>query len=287
MIIPDYFIIEPTRVCNFSCFMCPNRFYKQNEKGHMELLTYTKIINQIAPYAKAIQLYWMGEPLLHPHILDFIKIAKRETKANVIVSTNGSLLTPNFSDALLNTGIDKLIIDVDASSPVTYSKVRRGGDYSSLVASIKYLLAKNQNTDIILQFLDFKINRADLPGFFSQWEDEPCSLRVDWIDTWAGQMPELASLAYSISPYFGETRMPCADLWHKATINYLGEINLCCHDYKRIHSFGNIIDTDLIKIWNSIELNVIRESHLLGVFNGLCKNCIEWAKESEYEELMV
>ena len=34
-IMPSYYIIEPTNHCNYSCPICPNRLYANDEKGYM------------------------------------------------------------------------------------------------------------------------------------------------------------------------------------------------------------------------------------------------------------
>jgi len=266
--------------------MCPNRFYKKTEKGHMSIDTYNTVINQVALFAEAIQLYWMGEPLLNPNIIKFIEIAKLKTMAIITISTNGSLLIPEITDELLATGLDKIIIDIDANTPAVYSKIRSAGSFESLISNVEYILSRSKNTEVILQFLDFKINHSEQDQFIDRWQRENCKTRIDWIDTWANQMPELANLAHSISPYANEIRRPCADLWHKVTVNYLGDVNLCCHDYNPLYNFGNINRDNVIDLWNAAPLNNIRETHISKTYNGLCKDCVEWAMDEEYKELV-
>jgi len=119
--------------------------------------TFEKIIEEIKPYASLIQLYWMGEPLMNPNIFEFINMVKSRTKATIILSTNGSLLSDHVSDKLLLTKLDKLIIDVDAATKDTYQEIRSKGDFDQLLNNIEYIISRNiDTTEIILQFLDFK-----------------------------------------------------------------------------------------------------------------------------------
>lgn len=285
MFIPQYYILEPTRLCNFSCFMCPNKNYRGNEKGHMNLENFKFIVEQIAPFAETIQLYWMGEPFLHPYILDMIHFIKNNTKAKLIISTNGSCLQKSICDQLIHSKLDVLIIDVDATNEETYKKIRTGGDFNVLINNIKYLLSVNYSINVYLQFLEFNLNKDEKLSFVHKWENENCNVSFSWVDTWANQMNELVCHAESLSPYSTEMRGPCADLWNKMVINYLGEVNLCCHDYKRIYKIGNLLNNSVPEIWNNNTMQLLRKHHINAHFTGLCKNCVEWAKESEYLEL--
>ena len=44
---PVYYGIEVTRHCNFACIMCPNSQYSNNERSHMDMKLYKKIINPL------------------------------------------------------------------------------------------------------------------------------------------------------------------------------------------------------------------------------------------------
>ena len=85
---PVYYGIEVTRQCNFRCIMCPNQQFAKNQKGHMDIDLFNKIIHKIAPYAEIVKLHWIGEPLLHPQIIDLIKIARSNinTKLNLVTT---------------------------------------------------------------------------------------------------------------------------------------------------------------------------------------------------------
>ncbi len=290
MIYPLICIIEITRFCNYNCVMCPHKEIAIENQGNMSINTFMKIIDESCDFVKVYQLYWMGEPFLNPHIFDMIKYIRTKSNAVIVVSTNGSLLNSDLSKRIISSGIDKLIIDIDSGNNADiYSMIRCGGDFETVVKNVEdlILLNKENNIEIILQFLHFKINSEQLNIFMQRWKDKKCTLRIDWIDSWANQMPELIDMASEISPYADEERKPCADLWHRITINYKGEVNLCCHDYRGTIVFGNINKSNLIQIWNSDRLNKIRNNQNQGIYKELCENCIEWAKEFEYEEFLL
>lgn len=288
-IIPKVCIIEVSRYCNFQCFICPHKSMKMEEQGNMSLELFKKIVDDTCQFIEVYQLYWMGEPFLNKSIMEMIHYLREKSTASIMVSTNGSLLTERLCDEILQSGINKIIIDIDTGdSEQIYDSIRIGGNYPKLIKNVKYLISQNKTnkTEIILQFLHLKANTEQLYLFKELWKDTACTLRVDWIDTWANQMPELKDLAVEISPYVNEERKACSDLWFRATINHKGQVNLCCHDYKGLYVFGDLNENSLLDIWNSKSLNELRTQQMRDQFTGLCSNCIEWAKEEEYEEFM-
>lgn len=286
--LPQYYVIEPTSICNFKCSICPHSLDGELKEGYMTFDLFKKIIRQIKGNAKAIQLYWMGEPLLCPHLFDMIKYAKSHTSAKIMISTNGSLLSTENIKLLLNSGLDKLIISCDASSSQEiYVGIRNGGNINKLNENIENLLqlSKESPIKIELQFIEMFINKSELEGFKKRWENKNCKITISCLYDWAGQMPRLATLSDNLSPVRNTNRTPCCDLWNKMCVHFNGDVSLCCFDYGSKVTLGDANRTSLKRIWNGMKINEIRKSHLQGQFAmPLCSQCNAWAVESEYEE---
>lgn len=287
--LPPFYIMEPTNFCNYECVMCPNRFYKNKDLGIMSLSLFKRIIDEISKYAVYIQLYWMGEPLLNKNIAYMIKYIKSSTKAKVIMSTNGSLLTPQIIELLCESGLDTIIISLDAiDSQNIYSKIRCGGDIENVINNTEFLLQNNNSMKVILQMLCFKDNCFEREKIVKRFKKYNYELRLSWLDTWAGMFPEIADMADEISPMRHKERGPCADLWYKATIHWDGSLALCCHDWNWQLNLGNVGETSLYQLWNSENMKKLRLLHTQRCFDQipLCRNCIEWAIVDEYYEFI-
>jgi len=77
--------IEITNRCNLSCSFCaPHR----RSPGLMSPEMFDRILCQIRPYADYIYLHVLGEPLLHPEILELLRIAA-DHNIMVNLTTNG------------------------------------------------------------------------------------------------------------------------------------------------------------------------------------------------------
>jgi MoaA/NifB/PqqE/SkfB family radical SAM enzyme len=76
---PYEVIIDPTNICQLRCPLCPTGSRQsQTPRGRMDLTTFSRAIDILAPYALHVYLHNWGESLLHPDILDFILYAKRK-----------------------------------------------------------------------------------------------------------------------------------------------------------------------------------------------------------------
>ncbi len=79
--------VEITNICNLSCHFCPK---SKREQKYMSLSSFEIILKEIKPFTDYIYLHVKGEPLLHPHIGEFLDLAhSRGFKVNI--TTNGSL----------------------------------------------------------------------------------------------------------------------------------------------------------------------------------------------------
>ena len=99
--------IEITNICNMNCSFCHG--HKRALK-RMNSEEFTHILDKLTGQTKFLYYHLMGEPLTHPLLPDFIKLAG-ERGYKSIITTNGTLLKKR-GDALLSAGIHKINISV-------------------------------------------------------------------------------------------------------------------------------------------------------------------------------
>lgn len=107
--------LEITDVCNLNCAFCPGtrrapRFLPRED---FETLT-----DRLRGKTEYLYFHLMGEPLLHPELEDFLRIAG-EKGFRVLLTTNGTLLPARGemllrSDALLKTNISLRSFEANA-----------------------------------------------------------------------------------------------------------------------------------------------------------------------------
>ena len=90
--------VEISNICNLSCSFCPGT---TRTPKRMNTKDFEIVLNKIKPYTDYIYFHLLGEPLCHPDLEAFLKIAE-DMKFKVIITTNGTLLNKN-KDILLNS----------------------------------------------------------------------------------------------------------------------------------------------------------------------------------------
>ena len=285
-IMPVYYILEPTNRCNYACGICPNRLYTEDEKGFMPIELFERIINQIKDYAEVIQLYWVGEPLLHPEISKMIALCKRHTSAKIMISTNGSLLSEDVILNLISNRLDKLIVSMDAAeSEEIYRMIRINGDLLTLNGNVMALLNHASELDITLQFILTNTNETEKEKFIKKWDKRGVKISIQCLYTWANQLSELRDESFYLSPMVGTTQTACSDLWYKMPIHWNGKVSRCFFDWSFNNTIGDANTQSIAEIWNSDKLRQLRYQHYNKIFDCLCGQCDAWAVESEYETL--
>lgn len=118
--------VEPSFLCNLECQMCP-RMIQGHREGLMPRERFEKLI-PLLPYLDAVVLTGFGEPLINPHLAEFIAIISG-AGARPCLSTNGTLLTPARARAILEAGVNHVQFSVDAGTAETFERIRVGAKW--------------------------------------------------------------------------------------------------------------------------------------------------------------
>ena len=104
--------LELSSECNFDCQMCFRHSFSA-PVGSMSADVLQAVRREIAalPHLKEVVLGGLGEPLLHPQIIEMIAFLKQRG-IWVTLTTNGALLEP-LLDQLLAAGADKIAISFE------------------------------------------------------------------------------------------------------------------------------------------------------------------------------
>jgi radical SAM protein with 4Fe4S-binding SPASM domain len=139
---PEALQIEVTNKCNFNCQMCIRHVWKAKPLD-MNLALYGKIAKSCFPKLKKLALYGFGEPFIHPKILEMLRTARKNLPEDgeIIVSTNGSLITPKIVKEI---GVDSISFSIDTVNQAKLSRVREGSNFRLIAENIESL-AKNRD----------------------------------------------------------------------------------------------------------------------------------------------
>ncbi len=174
-------LIELTDHCNLNCIMCANRKAPHGiPMGFMDFKLYKKILDEVdLSKAWSLELFWLGESLLHPKFDDIMEYTLRAlegTKSHINLHTNGIFV--DEKKAMLFFKFKEkfpwITFSIDALKQKTYSKIRRGGNVELVNKNLKnfILLRKKHNfqyPNINIQFILMEENAHELKEFVDYW----------------------------------------------------------------------------------------------------------------------
>lgn len=274
---PSVVLIDTISYCNLKCSMCPH-VHMRRKPGIMSWNLYRKIIDEIALENPEAQIWitFFGEGLILKDLPEKIRYAKDSGLKHIDFNSNGNLLNYENSKQLIEAGLDRLLVGIDAFEPETYAKNRVGGDLNKAVEGVLtyHKLLKEIGRDgqsVCVQFVEMENNRGEMKKFIDFWNAQGVPVKVRPMISWAGKV-EAANLKQDMQ------RLPC--YWAMNTINITdtGEIALCSVDLECEVPMGNIRDRTIKEAWKS-KLRVFRELHRSGQWDKLpekCRNCMDW-----------
>jgi putative metalloenzyme radical SAM/SPASM domain maturase len=121
------------------------------------------------PTAEVLILNGIGEPLLHPLLNEFIKTAKTRMPPGSTVGfqTNGLLIDDKVAHGLIDAGLDKICLSIDAVDPQGFRLIRKGGELSGVLSAMQALrltrIRHNAALEIGIEFVLRRDNIAKLP----------------------------------------------------------------------------------------------------------------------------
>jgi len=167
---PTKLFVETTTRCNLNCFMC----VKQNRgsevrEGDFSPELFTRL-EAALPHIEALVLNGVGEPLLNPYLESFIHMAKKLMPASgwIGFQSNGLLMTQLRAVSLVDAGLDKVCISIDAISPEQFKKMREGGEVAAVDMALSALnrartLCNRPEVKVGIEFVAMKSNISGLP----------------------------------------------------------------------------------------------------------------------------
>lgn len=286
--------VELTNICNANCIFCAYQ-YLTRKKMVMNDEIYLKALNEYCRMGggELMLEVTVGEPTLDKNLIKRIKEARNRKEITIIETiTNGLLLDKVGIEALLNSGISRILISTTAFDEEIYKKIYRNEDYNRLKRNVFNLLKLNKEfgepVDITLIFKsNLTMKRTlKLPDYQPLKKFPHKVLFTIDFDNWAGLIKQEDLLDGMYMRYRGSLeKEPCFWLYHGPIIYADGKIGLCgCRDLNANSELivGNIKTDRIIDIWQSKKVKELRERYKKGAFPNICQKCTNYCNLELY-----
>lgn len=251
--------LETTNRCNANCIFCAREHALP--PCDMDLDLFKSIIDQ-CPEAKVVQTQGFGEPLLYPHIVEAVEYAAK--KHDVVFYTNGALLTEELSQALLDTGMWRLIFSVDDMTKEKYEYFRPPLKWDILLENVnrfqRMRTKGGYKTLTTVRMCETKENRPYINQAKDFWRK-----RVDVV-TSAPEVDIPPPTELRETPYvIGRPILDCPFPYNYLSVKSNGDMVLCCRDWFHIYTSGNLHDNTVKELYyEGKEYDRLRQSHKTG-----------------------
>ena len=274
--------LEVNASCNLKCVMCvmgnPDYVNPLAHSPLMDQTLYIRLMDQARQHGlPAMTFGFLSEPLLRKELADMIDLARVSGIMDIRLGTNGALLTRKVSRELIDAGLTRLEISVDAVNEATYRRIRRGADLHTIKANILGFLEERDragaNLPILrLSFLRLPDNQDEENDFLMEW--------LDKADLFSIQDPiyfEDAPISRTVrfGPSSIDASYRCAQPWQRLIVRANGDIYPCCSLYGLEMKIGSANDSSIKEIWDHAAMSNLRTLHKEGRFreNKICAHC--------------
>jgi pyruvate-formate lyase-activating enzyme len=285
---PEVVLIDNTSACNLCCSMCDHKNMRQYRKVQtMDYGLYTRLVDEIArenPRARVWQIFF-GDPFLCNDMPQRIRYAKEQGLTDVVLNSNGMLMTPDKGRAVIEAGLDAMYVGIDAVRAETYEQIRVGGKYETAVNNVlayRDILVAHGRPDqkLFVQFVISDINEDQVEEFTRFWTEAGVAVKIRPKVSWAGLVE-----ATNLQANQAVRRKPC--YWLMRTINICadGRVALCSVDVHCRVPCGDVNTSTIKELWQAGPLATYRRQHLDGRYDQLpemCRQCSDW--QSGYAE---
>jgi radical SAM protein with 4Fe4S-binding SPASM domain len=292
---PPFITTELTNFCNLNCPQCSSGSgIMSRERGFMAVDLYKKIMKELSPYLYNVNLYFQGEPMLHPSFVSFIENCPG---AYTVVSTNGHFLSEETSEKIVCSGLKRLIISLDGTDQKTYSTYRINGSMDKVLNGLNNITKAKEkyksSLKIEIQFLVNRFNEHQVPLVKQLARKFHTSLNfksmqiIDKSDisSWLPKTRRFRRYRVKEGEYVLKNSLPdrCPRLWFNPVITWDGKVIPCCFDKDAEFVMGNLNDDSFRDIWNGPKYRIFRRSILTGRHMiEICRNCTSGLSGARY-----
>jgi MoaA/NifB/PqqE/SkfB family radical SAM enzyme len=291
--------------CNFRCPMCTWSAENTAGKGKstwFDFEVFKEVIDiSVKKGLKCVRFNYINEPLIRKDIVKFIKYAKKRGIIDTYFSTNGSLLTEKISKEIINSGLDRLQISIDANTKETYDKIRLGGEFSKTIQNVKNFIQLRNSMGkelptVRVNFVKTKTNKHELEDFINYWKDKVDGIGIQDLVGITEDYGKETSISKKTNK-----RFKCAQPFVHLSVRYDGTVLPCCSfygaeipvgilktskdvTYSSVENIGlvdkskkaKLITGTIQEIWNGNEMKFYREIHSKNEYykDDVCNKCV-------------
>ena len=306
---PSYLEIEVTTRCNLRCKMCEHTYWKE-PSCDMTFEQFKKIIDQF-PKLKWIGLTGIGESFVHKDFLKMLKYVK-DRGIYVEIFDNFFLIDKETSRQMIDIGVDRIILSIDAATKETYEKIRVGSNFDKVIQNVKDFLElrrekgtffpkfefnyviNSMNIHEAVKFIDLvdsfgykdlyagkTINYARMLHPFEEIKDLFVEVPKETVKALHKKAKEVGmTIGWNDDVVVNKPPLCQCKEWIMPFIFATGHVTPCCanneanrRDFQKATALGNVYEKPFKEIWNGEKFEDLRKKLSKNQIPRVCSYC--------------
>jgi radical SAM protein with 4Fe4S-binding SPASM domain len=282
--------IFPVYGCVLKCNYCIFSLNKEergfiSDKVSLDFELFRKLIRDCTKFPdkfKVFRFVGIGEPLLHKNIAEMVTLANVSniTEKTEII-TNGILLNNTLSDYLIKAGLDQLVVSIQGVTSEKYHEICNVEiNLKNIIENLTYYYKnKHENQKVYIKIADVALSGVeDEAKFYKMFENICDSMSVEKIVPlhnieYLNKMEREEQLTQFGVPIQSEIKI-CSMPLHFMQVNPDGNV-VPCYSWEYPNIIGNIVENNIVDIWNSEENRKCQRNMLKNGRSGnlVCIKC--------------
>lgn len=285
--------LDVTSRCNYRCGFCN---LSNNREHFMSVEHFCRIFDALANASVSSVTLFGGEPALHPKLVDIAKEARYRGLV-VRLLTNGSTMTPTLAHSL-SKQIESASVSLHGFRETHQTLTGAKGSFEKAISAIDSMTSAGMTLDVCFTLVRqnlrevaelahlmfstygahrFIVNRfvpQGVSGVRSRNMYEPSAKELNQVLEDLAGLQESKRIRLSgavplclIRPELRVLCSPCTAGFEFGAIDQFGNLKLCSSSNKVL---GNILENELVNVWQSTELEEYRS---LDWLDKKCTTC--------------
>lgn len=284
--------IDPCNLCNFRCGFCAVQTSGETlnfQKQMMPFPLFEKIVNDISAFPHKIKVLGVvgaGEPLLNLDFPQMVRYAKDRGISHLIeTNTNGSCLNPELNQSLIDSGLDRIRISVEAIDADGYLKIAGTTiNFEQFIANIEDLHERSIKAggccEVYVKTVDAAVETPEKVERFYQLFEHVCDkIFIDHViplwSGWDGVNNRFDIQKTGVHGQKLKSIQVCPYPFYSLCVAPDGIVTLCCADWRRELIVGDLREQTMMEIWNGEKLRTFWIDILSGRKDqySMCRRC--------------
>ena len=275
---PMEYNLQLVHGCNLACAICHSSKWT-NKKIDNEILK--SVMEEAKEHHLCSCSFGMdSESFMDTELLfQAIDMAAEAGVMDILIGTNGLLLTEETAKRVISSGVVSLIkISIDAYTAETYQTIRRSNQFNRVVDNVIRMVELRDQMgaslpQIRVSFCKTYANKDEEKDFINKWERI-----VDQVDI--QNYSNLVGVFQDVDQGKKIESDTCKDPFRRVAILADGTVQCCCNNYEEIQPeiiLGNVREHSVYELWHSDKMKKIQKMFLnkeQAAYPEYCKKCL-------------